>query len=57
MIETSSIYLRIVGPFYGFYCGGVALFFASQGFGRLFWPTNAGVHATGICPWRERMKP
>lgn len=37
MIETGSHYLRIVGPAYGFFGGGLALYFASQGAGRVGW--------------------
>ena len=37
MIETGSLYLRIVGPTYGFFGGGLALYFASQGAGRMGW--------------------
>lgn len=36
--EFGSAYLRIVGAFYGLYGLGLALFFASQGAGRMFWP-------------------
>jgi len=35
-------YLHIVGPFYGFFGLGLALYFASQGAGRLGWPLTAG---------------
>jgi putative MATE family efflux protein len=42
MIETGSAYLRIVGPAYGFFGLGLALYFASQGAGRLFWPLLSG---------------
>ena len=42
VIEAGSAYLRVVGPFYGFYGLGLALYFASQGAGRLFWPLMAG---------------
>ena len=42
VIETGSTYLRVVGPFYGFFGLGLALYFASQGAGRLFWPLTAG---------------
>ena len=38
MIEVGSHYLRIVGPFYGFFGGGLALYFASQGAGRVARP-------------------
>lgn len=36
--EFGGAYLRIVGAFYGLYGFGLALFFASQGAGRMFWP-------------------
>jgi Na+-driven multidrug efflux pump len=42
VIETGSSYLRVVGPFYGFFGLGLALYFALQGAGRLFWPLTAG---------------
>ena len=34
----SSSYLVIVGPFYGFFAGGMALYFASQGTGNMVFP-------------------
>ncbi len=37
MIETGTLYLHVVAPFYGFFGGGLALYFASQGAGRMFW--------------------
>jgi putative MATE family efflux protein len=42
VIEAGSSYLRIGGPAYGFFGLGLALYFASQGAGRLFWPLFAG---------------
>ncbi len=36
--EFGAAYLHIVGAFYGLYGLGLALFFASQGAGRMFWP-------------------
>jgi putative MATE family efflux protein len=42
MLATGSAYLRAVGPFYGFFGLGLALYFASQGAGRLLWPLAAG---------------
>ena len=42
MIETGSLYLRIVGPAYGFFGVGLSLYFASQGAGKLFWPLASG---------------
>jgi Na+-driven multidrug efflux pump len=38
---AGSTYLRIVGGCYGFFGLGLALFFASQGAGRLQWPLAA----------------
>ena len=43
MLETGRQYLRIVGPFYGLFGLGMALYFASQGAGRVGWPLIAGV--------------
>jgi putative MATE family efflux protein len=43
MLASGSAYLRAVGPFYGFYGLGFALYFASQGAGRLLWPLLAGL--------------
>ncbi len=42
MIEAGSAYLRIAGPCYGFFGLGLALYFASQGAGRLLWPLSSG---------------
>ncbi|WP_454915566.1 MATE family efflux transporter [Xanthobacter sediminis] len=42
MIAAGSAYLRMVGPFYGFFGIGLSLYFASQGAGRLFWPLAGG---------------
>jgi Na+-driven multidrug efflux pump len=45
MLQTGSTYLRIVGPTYGFFGLGLALYFASQGAGRLpgrCWPAFCG---------------
>ena len=43
MLATGAAYLRSVGPVYGFFGLGLALYFASQGAGRLFWPLVAGL--------------
>ena len=42
VVETGTAYLRLVGPACGFFGLGLALYFASQGAGRLFWPLSAG---------------
>ncbi|CAN5180857.1 MATE family efflux transporter [soil metagenome] len=41
MLAAGSTYLRIVGPFYGFFGLGFSLYFACQGAGRLKWPLLA----------------
>jgi putative MATE family efflux protein len=65
VIETGSAYLRIVGPAYGFFGLGLALYFASQGAARLLWPVVTGtlrvvvaigggwlaLHLTGSLNW------
>src|SRR5216683_3318480 len=43
MLATGAKYLRIVGPTFGFFGLGLALYFASQGAGRLVWPLLAGL--------------
>jgi Na+-driven multidrug efflux pump len=42
VLATGTLYLRTVGPLYGFFGVGLALYFASQGAGRLGWPLFAG---------------
>jgi len=37
MIDAGSRYLQVVGPVYGLFGLGMALYFASQGAGRLLW--------------------
>ncbi len=41
--EFGASYLHIVGGFYGLYGLGLALFFASQGAGRMFWPLAGSI--------------
>ena len=43
MLEAGSLYLRAVGPVYGFFGLGLVLYFASQGAGRLLWPVLGNV--------------
>ena len=43
VIATGSHYLQFVGPFYGAFGFGLALYFASQGAGRVGWPLAAGI--------------
>jgi Na+-driven multidrug efflux pump len=48
MIDIGSIYLRTVGPVYGLFGLGMALYFASQGAGRLAWPLLANLFRLAI---------
>ncbi len=41
MLDAGSRYLQAVGPVYGLFGLGLALYFASQGAGRLLWPLLA----------------
>jgi putative MATE family efflux protein len=41
IIGLGSSYLRIVGPIYGLYGLGMALYFATQGFGSVIWTVTA----------------
>jgi putative MATE family efflux protein len=43
MIDAGSRYLHAVGPVYGLFGLGMALYFASQGAGRLLWPFLANM--------------
>ena len=43
MLESGARYLQVVGPAYGFFGFGLALYFASQGAGRLGWPLLGNV--------------
>ena len=39
----ASSYLTIVGPFYGFFAGGMSLYFASQGTGKMIFPVLVNI--------------
>ncbi len=41
-VAVGRNYLAFVGPFYGFFGMGMALYFASQGTGNMKWPFTAG---------------
>jgi Na+-driven multidrug efflux pump len=43
MLAAGTQYLRVVGPCYGLFGLGMALYFASQGAGRLRWPLTAAI--------------
>ena len=46
--QAGVLYLRVVGPTYGFFGLGLALYFAAQGAGRLLWPVLAGFSRLAI---------
>jgi putative MATE family efflux protein len=48
VLAAGARYLTIVGPCYGFFGVGLALYFASQGAGRLAWPLMAGFSRLSI---------
>jgi putative MATE family efflux protein len=48
VLAAGTRYLRIVGPCYGFFGAGLALYFASQGAGRLLWPLLSGAARLAI---------
>ena len=41
IVRVGGLYLKIVGPIYGFYGLGMALYFATQGFGSVIWTVSA----------------
>ena len=43
MLDAGTRYLHVVGPAYGLFGLGMALYFASQGAGRLLWPLLANM--------------
>jgi len=52
IVDAGSSYLRIVGPFYGLYGLGMALYFATQGFGNVVLTVTANavrLMASGGC--------
>lgn len=48
MLEAGTLYLRTVGPLYGFFGLGLVLYFASQGAGRLGWPVAGNLARLAI---------
>lgn len=46
--EYGSLYLRIAGSCYGLFGLGLALYFASQGAGRMFWPLVGSVSRLAV---------
>jgi Na+-driven multidrug efflux pump len=41
IVRVGASYLQIVGPIYGLYGLGMALYFATQGFGNAIWTVTA----------------
>jgi Na+-driven multidrug efflux pump len=41
IVRVGALYLKIVGPIYGLYGLGMALYFATQGFGSVIWTVTA----------------
>src|SRR4051812_31172387 len=48
VLDAGTIYLRVVGPFYSLLGAGIALYFASQGAGRMFRPVLASTARLAI---------
>jgi putative MATE family efflux protein len=48
VVLVGAAYLTRVAPFYVLYGAGMALYFASQGAGRMIWPFAAGVVRLGV---------
>jgi putative MATE family efflux protein len=48
MLDAGTRYLQTVGPTYGLFGLGLALYFASQGAGRLLWPLLANLTRLAI---------
>lgn len=48
VLEFGTAYLHIVGVCYGLFGLGMALFFASQGAGRMFWPLAGSVSRLAV---------
>jgi putative MATE family efflux protein len=48
MLDAGARYLQTVGPAYGLFGLGLALYFASQGAGRLLWPLLANLTRLAI---------
>ncbi|WP_209428453.1 MATE family efflux transporter [Pararhodobacter sp. SW119] len=47
-LDAGRSYFRIVAPFYAFFGLGLALYFASQGAGRMLWPVMGSICRIGL---------
>ncbi len=54
VIETGSLYMRIVAPLYPLFGAGMALYFASQGSGQMLKPVLAGTARLALVARRRR---
>ncbi len=65
VLATGRVYLHLVGPAYGFFGLGTAIYFASQGAGRMRWPLVAALLRTvfaaiggyAAAVWTGRLEP
>ena len=48
VLESGARYLRTVAPFYPMLAANIALYFASQGAGKVLWPVLAGTARLAI---------
>ena len=48
VLAVGTTYLRTVGPFFGFFGAGFALYMAGQGTGRLEWPASGALARAAI---------
>jgi Na+-driven multidrug efflux pump len=48
VLAAGSVYLRTVGPFFGFFGIGYALYCAGQGTGRMGWPATGALVRAGV---------
>jgi putative MATE family efflux protein len=48
VLATGSAYLRAVGPFFGFFGAGYALYCVGQGTGRMEWPVMGALVRMGV---------
>ena len=47
-LDSGRSYFRLVGPFYAFFGLGLALYFASQGAGRMIWPVISSLSRMAV---------
>ena len=47
-LDAGRSYFRLVAPFYGFFGLGLALYFASQGAGRMLWPVISSLSRMAV---------